>query len=90
LLVRVADARQLIALAKQSRGQLSATMQIDPADYALASRLLPILERRTGRIVVNPFSHPREVSYASTAAINRRIKNPVCTAHNGFELQRIY
>jgi 2,5-dioxopentanoate dehydrogenase len=65
LLVRVADVEQLIALAKQFRGQLSATIQIDPADYALASRLVPILERRTGRIVVNAFSHPQEVSYAS-------------------------
>jgi 2,5-dioxopentanoate dehydrogenase len=65
LLVRVADAGQWIALAKQFPGQLCATMQIDPADHALASCLLPILERRTGRIVVNAFSHPQEVSYAS-------------------------
>jgi 2,5-dioxopentanoate dehydrogenase len=65
LLVRVADAEQLIALAKRFRGQLSATLQIDPSDYALAARLCPILERLTGRIVVNAFSHPQEVSYAS-------------------------
>jgi alpha-ketoglutaric semialdehyde dehydrogenase len=65
LLVRVKDAAQLIAIAKQFRGQLSATMQIDPADHPLAARLVPILERRTGRIVINAFSHPQEVSYAS-------------------------
>lgn len=65
LLVRVADVEQLIVLAKHFRGQLSATMQIDPADYALAARLMPILERLTGRIVVNAFSHPQEVTYAS-------------------------
>jgi 2,5-dioxopentanoate dehydrogenase len=65
LLVRVKDVEQLIAIAKQFRGQLSATMQIDPADHALAIRLLPILERRTGRIVVNAFAHPQEASYAS-------------------------
>jgi NADP-dependent aldehyde dehydrogenase len=65
LLVRVKDVEQLIAIAKQFGGQLSATMQLDPADHALAARLLPILERRTGRIVVNAFSHPQEVSYAS-------------------------
>jgi NADP-dependent aldehyde dehydrogenase len=65
LLVRVADAEQLIAIAKQFRGQLSATMQIDHADLSLAERLLPLLERRTGRIVVNAFSHPQEVSHAS-------------------------
>ncbi|MFM0114973.1 aldehyde dehydrogenase (NADP(+)) [Paraburkholderia nemoris] len=65
LLVRVKDIEQLIAIAKQFRGQLSATMQIDQADHELAARLLPILERRTGRIVVNAFAHPQEVSYAS-------------------------
>jgi alpha-ketoglutaric semialdehyde dehydrogenase len=65
LLVRVKDVEQLIAIARQFRGQLSATMQIDPADHSLAARLLPILERRTGRIVVNAFAHPQEVSYAS-------------------------
>ncbi|RKR36238.1 aldehyde dehydrogenase (NADP(+)) [Paraburkholderia sp. BL17N1] len=65
LLVRVKDIEQLIAIAKQFRGQLSATMHIDQADHALATRLLPILERRTGRIVVNAFAHPQEVSYAS-------------------------
>ena len=53
LLVRVSDTEQLI------------TMQIDQADHALAARLLPILERRTGRIAINAFAHPLEVSYAS-------------------------
>jgi NADP-dependent aldehyde dehydrogenase len=65
LLVRVKDVEQLITIAKQFRGQLSATMQIDQPDHALAARLLPILERRTGRIIVNAFAHPQEVSYAS-------------------------
>lgn len=65
LLMRVKDEAQLFALARQFRGQLSATLQIDADDYALASRLVPILERRTGRIVINAFSHPQEVSYAS-------------------------
>ena len=65
LLVRVKDVEQLIAIAKQFHGQLSATMQIDPADYALAAQLVRVLERRTGRIVINAFSHPQEVSYAS-------------------------
>jgi alpha-ketoglutaric semialdehyde dehydrogenase len=65
LLVRAADTEQLIAIAKQFRGQLSATLQIDQTDRPLAARLLPLLERRTGRIVVNAFSHPQEVSYAS-------------------------
>jgi 2,5-dioxopentanoate dehydrogenase len=65
LLVRVTNVEQLIAIAKQFRGQLSATMQIDEADYPTAARLLPLLERRTGRVVINAFAHPQEVSYAS-------------------------
>lgn len=66
LLVRERDDAQLIAIARRFRGQLSATMHIERADHALAARLLPILERRTGRIVINAFAHPQEVSYATT------------------------
>ncbi|MGO4304282.1 aldehyde dehydrogenase (NADP(+)) [Cupriavidus sp. RAF12] len=65
LLVRVKDIDQMVAIARHFRGQLSATMQIEQADHALAARLLPILERRTGRIVINAFAHPQEVSDAS-------------------------
>ncbi|MEM5432691.1 aldehyde dehydrogenase (NADP(+)) [Cupriavidus oxalaticus] len=65
LLVRVKDDEQLVAIARRFRGQLSATMHIERADHVLAARLLPILERRTGRIVINAFAHPQEVSYAS-------------------------
>lgn len=65
LVMRVQDEAQFFALARQFHGQLSATLQIDTGDHALASALLPILERRTGRIVINAFSHPQEVSYAS-------------------------
>jgi alpha-ketoglutaric semialdehyde dehydrogenase len=65
LLVRVKDVHQLIAIARRFRGQLSASMHLEPADHALAAQLLPVLERRTGRIVVNAFAHPQEVSYAS-------------------------
>lgn len=65
LLVRVADVDELIALARQFRGQLSATMHVDSSDHPLAARILPMLERRTGRVVINAFAHPQEVSYAS-------------------------
>ncbi|MCW2241130.1 aldehyde dehydrogenase (NADP(+)) [Azospirillum canadense] len=65
LLVKVRDEEELIAVAKSFRGQLSAAMHMEDADAALARRLLPILERRTGRIVVNAFAHPQEVSHAS-------------------------
>jgi NADP-dependent aldehyde dehydrogenase len=65
LLVKVRDAEEMLAVARSFRGQLSATMHLEPGDTALARRLLPILERRTGRIVVNAFSIPQEVSHAS-------------------------
>lgn len=65
LLVRVAAADEMLAVARSLRGQLSATLHLEDSDMTLARRLLPILERRTGRIVVNAFAHPQEVSFAS-------------------------
>ncbi|MFE4371297.1 hypothetical protein ACFRMN_24245 [Streptomyces sp. NPDC056835] len=51
--------------ARAFRGQLTAVMHIDQTDHDDARRLLPILERCTNRIVVNAFSHPQEVGYAT-------------------------
>ncbi|WP_225625972.1 aldehyde dehydrogenase (NADP(+)) [Streptomyces werraensis] len=64
LIVRACDLNQLLAVARSFRGQLSATMHLDDADHDTAAQLLPVLERRTGRIVVNAYSIPQEVSYA--------------------------
>lgn len=65
LLVTVEDEEQLLAVARSLKGQLSAAMHLEQGDLALAQRLLPVLERRTGRIVVNAFAHPQEVTYAT-------------------------
>ena len=65
LLVTVKDEDELLAVARSLRGQLSATLHLEENDLQLAQRLLPVLERRTGRIVVNAFAHPQEVSFAS-------------------------
>jgi NADP-dependent aldehyde dehydrogenase len=65
LLVKVKDEAEMLAVARSLRGQLSAAMHLEQADLELAQRLLPILERRTGRIVVNAFAHPQEVSFAT-------------------------
>jgi NADP-dependent aldehyde dehydrogenase len=65
LLVAVSDEEELLAVARALRGQLSAAMHLEDADLALARCLLPILERRTGRIVVNAFAHPQEVTFAT-------------------------
>ncbi len=64
LIVRARDLGQLLTVARSFRGQLSATMHLDDADHDIAAQLLPVLERRTGRIVVNAYSIPQEVSYA--------------------------
>ncbi|MEU1199900.1 aldehyde dehydrogenase (NADP(+)) [Streptomyces sp. NPDC005813] len=66
LLVKLTGTDQLLDVARVFRGQLSATLHAEAADRAAAEQLLPILERRTGRIVFNAFSMPQEVSYAST------------------------
>jgi NADP-dependent aldehyde dehydrogenase len=65
LLVNVKDEDELLAVARSLKGQLSAAMHLDERDMPLAHRLLPILELRTGRIVVNAFAHPQEVSFAT-------------------------
>lgn len=65
LLVKVEDEDEMLAVARSLRGQLSAAMHLEEGDMPLAHRLLPILERRTGRIVVNAFAHPQEVTFAT-------------------------
>jgi 2,5-dioxopentanoate dehydrogenase len=64
LLVEVEDIAQLIAITESLEGQLTATLQIDEGDYALAAQLLPSLERRVGRILANGFPTGVEVSTA--------------------------
>ncbi|MEU1600521.1 aldehyde dehydrogenase (NADP(+)), partial [Streptomyces sp. NPDC005708] len=66
LLIRLSGVDQLLEAARAFRGQLTAAMHADAPDHPAAARLLPILERRTGRIVINALSLPQEVSYATT------------------------
>jgi NADP-dependent aldehyde dehydrogenase len=65
LLVRVRDLDQLMQVARSFRGQLSAAVHLEREDHGHARRLLPILERRTGRIVINAFAHPQEVAHGT-------------------------
>jgi NADP-dependent aldehyde dehydrogenase len=64
LLIACKDGDEMVKLANQFEGQLTATMQLDAADHALAAKLLPVLERKAGRIVVNGFPTGVEVCYA--------------------------
>ncbi|MEO4008214.1 hypothetical protein [Chromobacterium piscinae] len=53
LIVQCRDAAELRQLAEQLEGQLTATLQLDEGDLDLAHALLPTLERKAGRILVN-------------------------------------
>jgi len=48
-------------IAENLEGQLTATLQLDDPDMNLAKRLLPILERKAGRILCNGFPTGVEV-----------------------------
>lgn len=65
LLVRCADEEQMLAVAGVFHGQLTMALHLEASDRALAQRLLPIMERKTNRIVANKFANMVEISYAS-------------------------
>lgn len=64
VVVRCADEAGLHQAAEALEGQLTATLQMDEADMAIARGLLPVLERKVGRILVNGFPTGVEVSDA--------------------------
>lgn len=64
MLVRCTDAEELLSLARHLGGQLSMTIQMESEDLDLAKNLLPILEKRTNRILANGFSNAVEISDA--------------------------
>ena len=64
LLIACTTEAEFKAIAESLDGQLTATLQMDEADLPLAQALLPILERKAGRILVNGFPTGVEVSYA--------------------------
>jgi alpha-ketoglutaric semialdehyde dehydrogenase len=64
LVVDCRDVAEMRAIAEHLEGQLTATLHLDPADHEDARRLLPALERKVGRIVVNGFPTGVELSYA--------------------------
>jgi alpha-ketoglutaric semialdehyde dehydrogenase len=53
VIVRAADPRQLVDVARAMEGQLTATVHAGTADAPLAVDLLPVLERLAGRILFN-------------------------------------
>jgi alpha-ketoglutaric semialdehyde dehydrogenase len=51
VLIGCNDEQEMLDLAKSLEGQLTATLQSDDEDNRLAGKLLPILERKVGRIL---------------------------------------
>lgn len=64
LVVRCRDAEELRTLAESLEGQLTATLHLDAGDTAIARSLLPILERKAGRILANGWPTGVEVCHA--------------------------
>lgn len=64
LIVTCADMDEMVQVAEHLEGQLTATLQLEADDHALARQLLPTLERKAGRILANGFPTGVEVSYA--------------------------
>ncbi len=64
LLVRCRDLEQLRQVAESLEGQLTASVHLEAADLEMARKLLPVLERRAGRLIFNGFPTGVEVSHA--------------------------
>lgn len=54
----------MLALSEHLEGQLTATLQMESGDAALARALLPVLERKAGRILANGWPTGVEVCHA--------------------------
>ncbi len=64
LVVACADADEMQAVAGALHGQLTCTLQLDAADTELGRALMPVLERKAGRILANGFPTGVEVADA--------------------------
>ncbi|EEB86269.1 aldehyde dehydrogenase (NADP(+)) [Roseobacter sp. GAI101] len=61
LIVHAKNRDEMMTVAKSLKGQLTCTIQMDDGDAEAATALLPILERKAGRILANGFPTGVEV-----------------------------
>jgi len=61
ILIRARDLGQMRDVARALEGQLTCTLQMDPDDIGAARSLLPVLERKAGRVLANGFPTGVEV-----------------------------
>jgi alpha-ketoglutaric semialdehyde dehydrogenase len=64
LLIRYEGREELMALARNLEGQLTATLHGSEADLAAFADLIAVLERKAGRLIVNGFPTGVEVCHA--------------------------
>ncbi|OHC47819.1 MAG: 2,5-dioxovalerate dehydrogenase, partial [Rhodobacteraceae bacterium GWF1_65_7] len=64
LIVTAQDPEEMLQIAQSLEGQLTATLHLDDGDADLARRLLPVLERKAGRVLANGFPTGVEVCEA--------------------------
>lgn len=62
IIITVNDTAQMVEIANGLKGQLTCTLHLDDGDLQLGQQLLPILERKAGRILANGFPTGVEVS----------------------------
>ncbi|WP_412546481.1 aldehyde dehydrogenase (NADP(+)) [Maricaulis sp. MIT060901] len=62
LVITVRDTDEMLVIARALKGQLTCTLHMDTADTDLARLLMPVLERKAGRILTNGFPTGVEVS----------------------------
>ena len=61
LLVKVNDLQEMRRIAQALEGQLTCTLMMDDSDTDAAQKLVPILERKAGRLLVNGYPTGVEV-----------------------------
>lgn len=61
LVVRVKNEDEMLTVAKSLVGQLTCTLHLDTGDTALGQKLMPVLERKAGRVLANGFPTGVEV-----------------------------
>lgn len=64
LILRTAGQDDMKAIAASLDGQLTATLQMEPGDTDRAAALMPVLERKAGRLLVNGYPTGVEVASA--------------------------
>ena len=64
LVIRYSTTGELLDAASRLEGQLTASLQLTEADYPAAAGLIPVLEQKVGRIIVNGWPTGVEVGHA--------------------------